>query len=110
MIVALLTSSILTILIFSLFFYFSGSYTALKSQVIEGQQKLLLRHVHKLKQDIAAAQVDILFLSQSENVTQYVETIANSTNPEETERARKALSAELLAFARTHPDYAQSVI
>lgn len=107
MIVALLTSSILTILIFSSFFYFSGSYTALKSQIIEGQQKQLSRHVNKLKQAISAAQVDILFLSQSANVTQYVKTIANSTNPEEIERAREQLNAELLAFARTHPSYAQ---
>ncbi len=107
MIVALLTSSILTFLIFGAFFYFSGSYTSLKSQIIENQQKQLSRHVNKFKNEIAAAQVDILFLSQSANVTQYIKTIATSTDPEEIKTAREQLKAELLAFARTHPNYAQ---
>jgi GAF domain-containing protein/HAMP domain-containing protein len=107
MIVALLTSSILTILIFASFFFFSGSYAALKTQIIENQQKQLSRHVNKLKQAVTAAHVDILFLSQAANVTQYVKTVSNTTDQEEINTALEQLKAELLAFARTHPDYAQ---
>ena len=107
LIVALLTSSILTAIIFVAFFFFSDSYSILEEQITNEQQQHLTRHVSTVEQAISSTQVDILYLSQSTNVVQYVRATIGTTDEEEIAFLRDQLDASLLVFAQTHSNYAQ---
>ena len=105
--IALLTTSVLTSIFFVAFFFFSGSYATLEGQITNEQQNQLAQHVNGVEQAIATTQIDIIFLSQSTNVKQYIRAVINKKDKEEIASLREELDAGLLAFAQTHPNYAQ---
>ena len=107
LIIALLTSSILTAVVFAAFFFFSGSYASLEEQIIEHQKNQLTQHLSAVDQAITVTQVDILFLSQSTNLKRYIRATINKESKENIASLREELDSSLLVFAQTHPNYAQ---
>ena len=106
-IVALLTSSILTFLFFASFFYISGSYTSLEEQIIDTQRHQLDSYINSIEQDMDLAEVDILYLSETTRIANYIQAINNNTGRQEIALLQEEIDLDLLIFAKSHPNYAQ---